>query len=291
MNKSFRERNILDIGRKLWRQLGLIPHLLISSGEPQTNGPSRTEYIYSASPIQEELRKIFKTDEALTIFDVGSCEGEDAIRYAHMFPNALVYAFEPLPQNLLRMEKQVALFNLADRIFVQPVAISDAVGESQFYVSSGTPPELANSTEWDYGNKSSSLLEPDEVLTYYPWLLFNQTIVVKTNTIKRFCSAHNIRTIDLMHIDVQGAELNVLTGAKDIIKCTKLVWVEVEKVKLYRDQALAYEIEEFMRINHFIKVKDEVSQITGDQLYVNSDLLDAATMTLLPNEIIGPSIK
>lgn len=59
-----------------------------------------------------------------------------------------------------------------------PVALSDEVGKYKLYVSSGQPKEQIPELDWDFGNKSSSLLIPDKHLDLYPWLKFNSEIFV-----------------------------------------------------------------------------------------------------------------
>jgi len=44
----------------------------------------------------------------------------------------------------------------------------------------------------------------------YSWLEFNEEIEVSINALNNFCSDNSISKIDLINIDVQGAELMVL---------------------------------------------------------------------------------
>lgn len=231
---------------------------------------TRDSYIRSPSPIESELKYLFSENDNLIIFDVGSCEGEDSIRYALMFPLAKVFAFEPLPNNLLMLNSQIDNYSLRARIEIFPVALSDTSGILQFYVSSGQPENLKNSPEWDYGNKAGSLLQPDQVINHYPWLVFGETIDVIADTFENVCNKNSIESVDLVHMDVQGAELKVLMGANNHLHKVKCIWLEVENVSLYKDQPLSDEVESFMILNGFRKIKDTVTDVTGDHFYVNS---------------------
>ncbi|WP_455154192.1 FkbM family methyltransferase [Cupriavidus campinensis] len=238
--------------------------------EPPPAAPqiTRDAYIQSPLPIAEDLAHLFQADAPLVIFDIGSCEGEDSIRYAMTFPNARIYAFEPLPANMATLQRQVADYG-ARQVQAFPIALSDERGTATFYVSSGAPENLPNTKDWDYGNKSSSLLPPGEVTEHYPWLKFNQAIEVQTDTLENFCGAHGIDHIDLIHMDVQGAELKVLRGAGDLLQRVKAVWLEIESVALYEGQPLAAEMQRFMESHGFVKHKDTVAAISGDHLYIH----------------------
>jgi len=232
---------------------------------------TRSQYIKDQLPIEKELKQIFNLREDLVIFDIGSCECEDSIRYAKLFPNSHVFAFEALSSNVKIAQELIAASDLGDRITLINTALSNEIKHSKFYVSSGQPQGLANTADWNYGNKSSSLYPPSiETEVHYPWLNFNQTIEVKTQTLFQVCKDYRIEKIDYIHIDVQGAELNVLEGAKDLIYKVKVIWMEVESVMLYENQPLKNDVENFMKAKGFFKLKDTVDTISGDQLYLNT---------------------
>jgi len=233
---------------------------------------SRQAYLDQPSPINDDLLAIFPRSSQLTIFDVGSCEGEDSIRYARLFPSATIYAVEPLDANIRLMQANLDRY-ACPGVRVVHRAFSDVRGVAEFYVSSGRPPDAPLNSDWDYGNKSSSLLQPDQHLAIHPWVRFDEVVQVETETLKDFCTNEGISEIDLIHLDVQGAELKVLTGAGDRLDRTKLVWLEVERIPLYRGQPLADEVERFMRARGFTKARQRVNAVSGDQLYWNAVLL------------------
>ena len=83
----------------------------------------------------------FKKDEKLIIFDIGSCDGLDSIKYTRMFPSASIYAFEPLSKNVELIHSNINTYGVSS-IQVVPIALSDKKGQEKFYVSSGNPEEL-----------------------------------------------------------------------------------------------------------------------------------------------------
>jgi FkbM family methyltransferase len=231
------------------------------------------EFIKNDLPHKSELLKHFSVHDKLTIFDIGSCEAEDSIRYSLLFPNAEIYAFEPLPANYVKCQNNIAKYK-KQNIKLFNVALSNTIGNSDFYVSNGSPDEKTNTAEWDYGNKSSSLLAPDKVKEVFKWLKFDDKVTVKTSTIHNVCLNEGVSQIDIVHMDVQGAELLVLQGAGKWIQKIKVIWLEAENVTLYKDQPLKKDIEQFMKAQGFVKTLDSVVGVAGDLFYVNTKYVD-----------------
>lgn len=225
------------------------------------------EYLKISLGIEKKLQSFFKKDSEITIFDIGSCEGLDSIRYSRLFPQAQIFAFEPIEKNFGLLEENIVKFNAT---FVQSfkLALSNNNGKADFFISSGKP-KCADDDSWNYGNKSSSLLAPNKVKDETPWLQFDKKITVVTMMLQNFCTTHDIQIIDFIHIDVQGAELMVLEGAKSLIENIKVIWLEVAKIPLYEKQPLKKDVEAFMTRNGFAKFKDTVGKVSGDQLWGN----------------------
>ncbi|MBC7409533.1 MAG: FkbM family methyltransferase [Arcicella sp.] len=217
--------------------------------------------------MKKDLFKIFNPEAELTILDIGGCEGEEAIRYSRIFPNATIFSFEPLPKNQEFINENINKYT-ATNVKLIPFAISDEAGISQFYVSSGHPENQSTDLDWDFGNKSSSLLPPDS-RNNHEWLKFNEKIDVPTITLHSFLIDNEIEEVDFIHMDVQGAELKVLFGAKNLINKIKAVWLEVSDLEIYKNQPLRSDVEGFMKSNGFYLVKSEMLGNFGDQLYLN----------------------
>jgi 2-O-methyltransferase len=231
---------------------------------------STEAYIQSKHQIEDELLHLFSRDEAVIIFDIGTCEGEDAVRYSNMFPSARIFAFEPRPDNLKKIHENLRHYQKKN-VIVSDLALSSSNGTATFFLSSGKPGNEVESDNWDFGNKSSSLLPPSEQMKEVTsWLNFDQTIEVNTKRLDDYCAEHKLERIDLIHMDVQGAELMVLEGAGFFLDKVKCVWLEVEAVELYKDQPLKNDVENFMKAKGFQLIRSTVGHISGDQFYVRT---------------------
>lgn len=168
-----------------------------------------------------------------TIIDVGAAVGEYSKAAHFIFPNARIFAFEPIPNSFEKLKKiskeikNMQCFNLA---------LSDQEGESEFHLN-----------EFSF---SSSLLEMTNTHKEVFPFTKNETIVkVKTNKLDNILN--KVEGGILLKIDVQGAELSVLKGAVNLLKGTDVVQLEVNFLKFYEGQALIESLIAFLRLYNF----------------------------------------
>jgi FkbM family methyltransferase len=234
---------------------------------------------------ESQLLEIFAKDEAVVIFDIGACEGESSVRYSRIFEKSQIYTFEPIPKNYRIIESNIAEFEKSSQIHPFPVCLSNAVGEADFHISSGTPEEFKEkNVDWEFGNKSSSLLPPDKTLQTYDWIEFKEKITVPTIRLDGFMKEHSINQIDFVHLDVQGAELMVLDGAGDLFGAIKNIWLEVEAVALYKGQPIKKDIEAYFQSRGYIKLIDTVNKVDGDQFWSKEEWITSRKGAAWVNE-------
>jgi FkbM family methyltransferase len=190
------------------------------------------------------------------------------MRYARRFPRSRVFAFEPLPSNQRLITANFNRYAVTNATLV-PLALSDRAGEAIFHVSAGRPADEFAGKDWNYGNKSSSLLAPARSEPMYGWVEFKETIKVPTGTLDEFCRDRTIARVDFIHMDVQGAEHLVLQGARTMLPHILAVWLEVSDQPLYKGQRLRGDIEEFMQAHGFTLAFELRREIEGDQFYLN----------------------
>jgi FkbM family methyltransferase len=163
-----------------------------------------------------EVTRTLVGSERPVIFDVGAHIGETAHRYRKLFPEASIHCFEPFPASFERLKAAV----LGVRgVTAHALALSDSSGAAFLNVNRGV--------------QTSSLLATDSTAASY-WgggLLDTQgRIEVATDTIDSFCATHLIERIDVLKLDVQGAELSVLRGASRMLQASAVDVVYMEMI-------------------------------------------------------------
>jgi len=163
-----------------------------------------------------------------TYFDVGANTGIDSLPIASSKIDSIVYAFEPTPRLIEQLRSHSV--GLSNYIIV-PKAVSNYNGEAVFYISG----------QADWG--CSSLCEFNDNLEHtWPGRTdFKVTDQVKIEVIKLvdFVKENNIESIDYLHVDAQGQDLEVLMGLEEKINIVKAGVIEMptsHDIKLYKNQ-------------------------------------------------------
>ncbi|HCW91037.1 MAG TPA: hypothetical protein DHU56_13445 [Marinobacter sp.] len=135
------------------------------------------------------------------IIEVGANVGTETIGFSDIVgSNGRVYSFEPVPDNLDRLNK---INSENDNISIIPMAVSDKEGELEFMFPEGANSGLGHI---DYGDQ----FRPGKKLT------------VETTTVDRYFEGIPAR---LLMMDVEGAEPMVLKGGANWIEEYKPVIV------------------------------------------------------------------
>jgi FkbM family methyltransferase len=166
------------------------------------------------------------------IFDVGAHIGNITALYQKLFPSCTIHAFEPLPETWQILEHR---FNHNLSVKLNEVAVTDAVGSI-----------LLNA---NVSSKTNSILATDPRVSDFwpgPFQDTTSTIRVPTTTIDAYCKANAIDSIDILKLDVQGAELHALRGASSMLenRRVKLIYMEVILVPTYVGQ---FHFEDYLR--------------------------------------------
>jgi len=178
-----------------------------------------------------------------TIFDVGANTGSSCHHYS--LNGDIVYAFEPTPYLLdtYLLPKQSANY------IVVPKAVSYFDGEATF--------NIAGHQDWGCSSLNTFSDNLNQTWGWRTDLFVTNEIQVKVIKLKSFIQEHDIKQIDILHIDTQGSDLDVLKGLEDQISIVQSGVIEVPSevhLKLYKEQPSKEESIEFLNSNGF-KIK------------------------------------
>ena len=103
----------------------------------------------------------------------------------------------------------------------------------------------------------------------HPWCKFEREVKVKSVRLDTFCEGKNIKNIDFIWMDVQGAEDLVFEGACKILKSTHHIYTEYSNKELYESQPTLKRILD--RLKDFVVLESFVDGDRGDVLLRNTN--------------------
>lgn len=185
------------------------------------------------------LRHIVKADKPV-IFDVGAHHGESVTYLKTLFPNPLIYSFEPDPDSF-----DILSVPVIDGVSYFNLALSDVDGTVSFYrnnISHTNSLFKVNLSSRDSIGVTKATAENN---TQY-FDAFNEEIKVAAMRLDNFAKARSINQIDLLKIDVQGAECRVLAGGSETLKKTKVIVMEISFYDYYEHQTTFLDVEQIL---------------------------------------------
>jgi FkbM family methyltransferase len=168
------------------------------------------------------------------------------------------------------------------QITISNVAISDANGYEDFHVTSFS--------------QSSSLLPLADHKIVYPKITEVTIVKVRTETLDGNVTANNLdlRAFNALFIDVQGAELKVLRGAKETLSHLDIVITEVNFEELYQGCPQIEDLDLFLFDAGFARVATVTPyhDSWGDALYIRTSRLSNPALLSLPkrHKVSMPSL-
>lgn len=195
--------------------------------------PPQEPWVYDPWEVQARLMERVAQP---VVFDVGANVGQTLENYLRVLPNARVHSFEPFPDSYRKLEAKAARHASAK---AHQVAVADRVGESVFH----TNPE--------FHTRNSLLARPAAEGRRYHRSFAELTtdITVQVETLDNFCASENIDHIDILKLDVQGAETLALRGAERLLgqHAVDVVYTEILFAAHYEDQATFDETRSIMQ--------------------------------------------
>jgi FkbM family methyltransferase len=138
------------------------------------------------------------------VFDVGANCGAASVHFSRHYPDAQVHAFEPGHEARSFLEHNVVGF---ENVHVHPIGFSRADGAVPLYKGAE-----------DLGQAS---------LHRRPVNL-DESELVELRVGAAWAREHQIERIDVLKVDVEGAEVDVLEGLAELLPTVKVLYVEYD---------------------------------------------------------------
>jgi FkbM family methyltransferase len=178
---------------------------------------------------------------APVVLDVGAHVGQSNRLFRRLFPAAAIWSFEPEPDAF------AALAAAVDPSLpggVERLALADRDGTATFHRNpiGHTSSLLARSA---VSRDSIDLARARAAGA--PAEVPSERIEVPVRRLDAWCAERGVDAVDLLKIDVQGAEVAVLEGAAGVLPGTVTVAVEISFFDLYERSSSFLEVEALLR--------------------------------------------
>lgn len=139
-------------------------------------------------------------------FDVGANIGWYTTLFAAQCPRGRCHAFEPEPEIFEELARNCALNGIAERVKLNNLGLGATGGATTIYRFAGVP----------HGHTSlSSQVGADA-----------RGVGCRITTVDEYCVQRGLKRVDLIKVDVEGAELGVLQGAQSLLASGQSpIWV------------------------------------------------------------------
>lgn len=215
------------------------------------------------------IDSLLGNNQPIVFFEVGAYDGSmtnNFLSYISKNGNKdnKLFVFEPDSRNYHKIINNVNFPINKPNVHLVKKALYSKTGVFNLFLSSGKLE--GNKNEYDC---CSSLLEPNEVDVAFPFIKFNSQEMVECITIDDFCKQMDINHIDFIYADIQGAESEMIIGAKEMLPNIKFIFMEKsDTYRLYGNQLLTVELIELMEQNNF----KLVNNFSCDILFCNKNL-------------------
>jgi FkbM family methyltransferase len=173
-----------------------------------------------------DLQRLLSPTGLRAAVDGGAFHGGHTKQLLSLFPKANVYAFEPQPDTLERLQ---VIFANEPRVRVCPYALSDSAGTAKLHVN-----------EQPY---TTSLLSSNDQVTITP----QEVRDVSVTTLDDWVAAEKAQPPEFVKLDLQGNELAALRGAKTMLaNDVRAVFAEVNFRSRYDGGCVYHEVAEYL---------------------------------------------
>jgi FkbM family methyltransferase len=179
------------------------------------------------------------------IFDVGANKGQTISFFLKLFPEAVIFAFEPNPRLYKMLKKK---FSHLGNVKLVNKGVSNQSGK--LLLKETVTDETSTFEELNYD--SDYLKMKAKVLGVKPEKIVAACYEVEVITLSEFINSESLGFIDIIKIDTEGHELKCLQGLFEKSE-SRINYIQLEQHHddMYLQTVKAEEIEQFLQQNAF----------------------------------------
>jgi FkbM family methyltransferase len=177
--------------------LGRVDNALLRSKSSfiKNNYPYRRSWIY-------DVKRLFPNPAVIA--DVGAYIGDVTLELHQHFPNAVIYSFEPIDSSFGQLKGAVAGIT---NIHINKLAAGESKGTIEIPLYAEASINTLKQAAYDSGPINSQKIDVERLDDFF--------------------DKKGISSIDIIKIDVEGYEIQALTGAAKLLKNAKYIVTEV----------------------------------------------------------------
>ena len=159
------------------------------------------------------ILKIISTMDIKTIFDIGANFGWYSVHMGkNIKDNSIIHSFEPSPDAYNELTNNINLNDLRGNVKAINLCLGNSTGLTKLFIPEKLGSAFASLNLNNYNGKIRKVL-------------------VSIDTIDNYCKNNNIKQVDLIKIDVEGAEHLVFKGARSLLASEKkpVIMMEAQK--------------------------------------------------------------
>ena len=236
-------------------------------------------YIYDKllfAQLESKIVNLLKKEKKLVIFDVGCFKGVFSRRILHLIKKRKFkfYLFD-VNKNTKRYISDLLL---SKHFKFNEVALTNKNGTAvfnfnRFFESSGSSLStlFKNDAKWIFSRKLILKILLQSTKDYIKYKVY-------TSTLDKFVKKNNIKSIDILKVDIEGSEYEFLKGTKNTLKKSKIkiILIEISDRKKNYDKK-EKKIISFLEKKNFIFLKKYMHYLvpifsnarSGDYLFIN----------------------
>lgn len=196
------------------------------------------------------------------IIHVGGSHAEEFESYMNCGIKKQIW-IEPIPEVFDKMVKNIS--SNPEAIGIRAVVSDKPFQNVTLYISNND-------------GQSSSIFDFKKHKEHYPTIDYIKSIELTTLTLDEVVSAGNVNesfnalNYNFLNIDIQGAELLALKGAKNLLKNIKYIYCEVNTDELYEGCPHVSEIDAFLAQFGFVGKDCIITDANwGDKFYMKNE--------------------